>query len=161
MGDDGSSLCLTVLADAPYLVALALINQAGVRAMPLGGRSLPVDAGEPVDEAPHAMAHEVVLELLVRVWQRSDDGDLRRAAGVGSLLLVELSMERLNDALPVLKAAWLETGDTAAFHQGLQTTAFFGGVENRSFGGFAAPSVDGPWHNIKVTANDPMRCPVA
>ena len=123
VGDDGSSLWLIVWADAPYLVALALIKQGGVRAMPLGGRSLPVDAGEPVDEAPHAMAHEVVLELLVRVWQRSDDGDLRRAAGVGSLLLVELSMERLNDALPVLKAAWLETGDTAAFHQGLQTSA--------------------------------------
>ena len=66
VGDDGSSLWLIVLADAPYLVALALIKQGGVRAMPLGGRSLPVDAGEPVDEAPHAMAQEVVLELLVR-----------------------------------------------------------------------------------------------
>ncbi len=111
------------MADAPYLVALALIEQAGVRALPLGGRTLPVDAGESVGDAPHAVAHEVVLELLVRVWQRSDDGDLRRAAGVGSLLLVEVSMERLNDALPALKASWLETGDTAAFHQGLQAIA--------------------------------------
>lgn len=114
---------LIVMADAPYLVALALIEQGGVRALPLGGRTLPVDAGEPVDDAPHAVAHEVALELLVRVWQRSDDGDLRRAAGVGSLLLVELSMERLNDDLPALKATWLETGDTEAFHQNLQAIA--------------------------------------
>jgi len=117
------SLRLIVMADAPYLVALALIEQGGSRALPLGGRTLPVDAGEPVDDAPHAVAHEVALELLVRVWQRSDDGDLRRAAGEGSLLLVELSMERLNDDLPSLKAAWLETGDTAAFHRNLQAIA--------------------------------------
>ena len=32
------------MADAPYLIALALLEQNGARALPLGGRSLPSDA---------------------------------------------------------------------------------------------------------------------
>jgi hypothetical protein len=109
------------MADAPYLIALALLQQNGERAMPLQGKSLrqPLEA----DGDPGEVGRQQALELLVRVWQRSDNGDLRRAAGEGSLLLVELSMERLNDDLPSLKAAWLETGDTAAFHRNLQAIA--------------------------------------
>ena len=61
-----------------------------------------------------------VLELLLRVWQRSDQGALQRAAGAASLLLVELPMERLPEDVPRLKADWLNTGDTSAFKAGLQ-----------------------------------------
>ena len=63
----------------------------------------------------------MVLELLLRVFQRSDQGSLQRAAGADSLLLVELPMERLPEDVPRLKAAWLNTGDTAAFKAALQT----------------------------------------
>ena len=38
-----------------------------------------------------------------------------------SLLLVELAMERLPEDLPVLKAAWLTSGDFAAFKVGLRS----------------------------------------
>ena len=66
------------------------------------------------------MGHVLVLELLLRVWQRSDQGCLQRAAGADSLLLVELPMERLPEDVPRLKAAWLNTGDTAVFKAELQ-----------------------------------------
>ena len=109
------------MADAPYLVALALMEQNGRRALPLGGRSLPADAASDLTgDNPHAIARELALELLLRVWQRSDEGSLQRAAGPASLLLVELPMERLPEDLPALKAAWLNTGDTEAFQEGLQ-----------------------------------------
>ena len=62
-----------------------------------------------------------MLELLLRVFQRSDQGSLQRAAGADSLLLVELPMERLPEDVPRLKAAWLNTGDMAAFKAALQT----------------------------------------
>ena len=91
-GEDGG-LRYLVLADSPYLVAMALIDQQGRRALPLGGRSQKEVA--PQGEAPEALGHALVLELLLRVWQRSDQGVLQRAAGADSLLLVELPMERL------------------------------------------------------------------
>ena len=106
------------MADAPYLVALALIEQEGKRALPLAGRSMNAEAA--AAELPTQMAHALALELLLRLWQRSDEGPLRRACGVESLLLVELPMESLPEALPVLKAAWLNSGDTAAFQAGLR-----------------------------------------
>ena len=83
-GEDGGLRHL-VLADSPYLVAMALIDQQGRRALPLGGRSQKEVA--PQGEAPEALGHALVLELLLRVWQRSDQGALQRAAGADSLPL--------------------------------------------------------------------------
>ncbi len=45
-----------------------------------------------------------MIRVRLRVWQRSDQGVLQRAAGVDSLLLVELPMERLPEDVPRLKA---------------------------------------------------------
>ena len=106
------------MADTPYLVALALIEQEGRRALPLAGRSQKEVAAE--GEAPDELGRALVLELLLRVWQRSDAGLLKRAAAAESLLLVELPMERLPEDLPVLKAAWLNSGDAEVFRKGLQ-----------------------------------------
>ena len=106
------------VADTPYLVALALIEQEGRRALPLAGRSQKEPA--PEGEAPDALGRMLTLELLLRVWQRSDEGLLKRSAAAESLLLVELPMERLPEDLPVLKAAWLNSGDFERFRTGLQ-----------------------------------------
>ena len=106
------------MSDTPYLVVMALIAQEGQRAMPLGGRSQKAIAAQ--GEAPDELGHTLVLELLLRVWQRSEEGALQRAAGLYSLLLVELPMERLPEDLPAIKAAWRTTGDTEAFKVALQ-----------------------------------------
>jgi len=50
------------------------------------------------------------------------------------LLLAELPMGCLPEDLPTLKAAWLNSGDTTAFHQGLQAMA--GRVWTLSFAKF-------------------------
>ena len=106
------------MAAAPYLVALALIEQEGKRALPLAGRSLSADTA--TEQQPTQVAHSLALELLLRLWQRSDEGPLRRACGVESLLLVELPMECLPEELPRLKADWLNSGDSEAFQASLQ-----------------------------------------
>lgn len=98
------------MADAPYLIALALLEQGGKRSMPLQGRSLPQAFGDA--DAPGDEGRRQVLELLVRVWQRSDDGPLQRAAAGRSLLLAEVPIEALQEQLPQLKANWLNSGDT-------------------------------------------------
>ena len=106
------------MADSPYLIALALFDQDGRRAMPLAGKSQVAVAAE--GDAPEQLGKELALDLLLRVWQRSDDGALQRAAAGQSLLLVELPMERLPEDLPQLKADWLNSGNTAAFQAALQ-----------------------------------------
>jgi len=106
------------MADAPYLVALALVEQNGRRALPLSGRSQPTAAAAAAD--PGEKGRALALELLVRLWQRSDEGPLRRAAGQDSLLLVGLPLDVLHAQLPVLKAAWISSGDTSALLASLQ-----------------------------------------
>ncbi|HYP03434.1 MAG TPA: hypothetical protein VER57_02675 [Cyanobium sp.] len=106
------------MAESPYLVALALAEQEGRRILPLTGKSrsaalLPADPGEE--------GTTLALELLLRLWQRSDEGPLRRAAGEASLLLVELPLEGMSEQLPILKANWIRSGDTAAFQEHLAT----------------------------------------
>ncbi len=107
------------MADSPYLVCLALVSQEGSRSMPLGGRSQQQNMSS--REAPEALAHALALELLLRIWQRSDDGPLQRAAGSKALIVVELQMERLPEDMPRIKADWLNNGDTAAFMAALQS----------------------------------------
>jgi len=105
------------MADAPYLIALALLDQGGQRAMPLQGKSLREPL--PADGDPGEVGRLQALDLLVRVWQRSDQGPLSRASGDQSLLVVAVPIEALQEDLPALKAAWLNSGDTAALVQGL------------------------------------------
>ena len=106
------------MADAPYLIVLALLEQGGQRAMPLQGKSL--REALPAGADPGEVGREQALDLLVRVWQRSDQGELRRAAGEQSLLLVTVPIESLQDQLPALKAQWLNDGDTPALIAALQ-----------------------------------------
>ena len=106
------------MADTPYLVALAFFDQDGRRAMPLAGKSQAAVAAE--GDAPEQLGKELALDLLLRVWQRSDDGPLQRASAADSLLLVELPMERLPEDLPRIKADWLSSGDTFACLQALK-----------------------------------------
>ena len=103
------------MADTPYLVVLALIETPEGRALPIAGRSQKAPA--PEGEAPKELGHALALELLLRVWQRSDDGALKRAAGLDSLLLVELPMERLPEDLPQIKANWLNSGENVALRK--------------------------------------------
>ena len=96
------------MADAPYLVALALVELDGKRALPLTGKSQPQDSGGEPGEAGRTLA----LELLLRLWQRSDEGPLRRAGAEDSLLLLEMPLEVMSERLPLIKADWIAGGTT-------------------------------------------------
>lgn len=106
------------MADAPYLVALALVEQRGKRALPLTGKTQSAEALRA--DHPGEDGRTLALELLLRLWQRSDEGPLQRAAGDESLLLVEMPMEAMSEQLPLLKASWLSSGDTAELFRNLK-----------------------------------------
>ena len=106
------------MADNPYLVCLALIEQNGQPRLPLGGKGLQQSIAAGCD--PGAEGHALALDLLLRLWQQSDDGAIQRTQGLQSLLLLELPMDCFLETLPQLKQAWLRTGNTEALMEGLR-----------------------------------------
>jgi hypothetical protein len=109
------------MADAPYLVTLALVEIDGKRALPLTGKSQSAAAAEA--DQPGEDGRTLALELLLRLWQRSDEGPLQRAAGDASLLLVEVPLDVMSEQLPLLKASWLAGGDTQTLLSSIQGLA--------------------------------------
>ena len=115
------------MANAPYLVALALVELDGKRALPLTGKSQSATAASaPAENDPGDDGRTLALELLLRLWQRSDGGPLRRAAADNSLLLIEIPLDVMSEQLPLLKASWLASGDTAAFETSLKALVIRG-----------------------------------
>lgn len=108
------------LAESPYLIALALIEQNGGRAMPICGKSLSAAAAEAMDPGQDGPA--LALDLLLRIWQRSDGGAVRRASGDSSLLL-QIAMDVMQEQLPGLKAEWLNGGSTETLLENLASRA--------------------------------------
>jgi len=100
------------MSDSQYLIAVALIEQNGARSMPLGGKSFNKEIH---DRKPGIEAEKISLELLLRVFQRSEEKSLSRAAKDKSVLLILISMESMNKYIPQLKADWINNGDTNEF----------------------------------------------
>jgi len=107
-----------LMADAPYLVALALLEVGGKRALPLTGKSSPEALREAPD--PGDDGRTLALELMLRIWQRSSEAPIQRAAGDNSLLLVDVPLELMSEQLPLLKASWIASGDTTDFLERLE-----------------------------------------
>ena len=76
------------MASQDYLIAIALIEQNLVRAMPLGGKEIKENLEESANFKK--LGEEVILNLLMRVFQRSDEGSLKRASEEKGLLLVHM-----------------------------------------------------------------------
>ena len=93
------------MASQDYLIAIALIEQNLVRAMPLGGKEIKDNLEEPDNFKKRG--EEVILNLLLRVFQRSDEGALKRASEDNGLLLVHMHPKRMQKELPFIKSEWL------------------------------------------------------
>ena len=101
------------MANQDYLIAMALIEQNGIRALPLGGKEIKDDLKN--DDNFKKLGEEVVLNLLLRVLQRSDEGPLKRASEDQGLLLVHMHPKRMQKELPFIKSEWIRDGDTNQF----------------------------------------------
>ena len=101
------------MASQDYLIAIALIEQNLVRAMPLGGKELKDNLDDP--DNFKKLGEEVVLNLLLRVFQRSDEGALKRVSEDKGLLLVHMHPKRMQKELPFIKSEWIRDGDTNQF----------------------------------------------
>ena len=103
------------MASQDYLIAIALIEQNNERAMPLGGKEVKLDID--IKENFKKLSEDVTLNLLLRLFQRSDDGPMKRISGEKGLLLVHMHPKRMQKELPFIKAEWIRDGDTNQFIQ--------------------------------------------
>ena len=101
------------MASQDYLIAIALIEQNSLRAMPLGGKEIKENLDS--NESFNKLGEEVILNLLLRVFQRTDEGPLKRASEDKGLLLVHMHPKRMQKELPFIKSEWIRDGDTNQF----------------------------------------------
>ena len=101
------------MANKDYLIAIALIEQKSIRAMPLGGKEIKDNLDD--KDIFKKLGEDVILNLLLRVFQRSDEGPLKRASEDSGLLLVHMHPKRMQKELPFIKSEWIRDGDTKQF----------------------------------------------
>ena len=106
------------MIEHPYLIALALIEQEGKRALPIGGKSL--KKALPSDYDPKEEGSLLIQELLLRVFQKSEDAPIKRAFAQNSLLLIQIPIDSMQENIPQLKAQWINTGNNQKFISELQ-----------------------------------------
>ena len=93
--------------DKNYIVCFALVKRNGMRAMPIGGKTLK-NANSPIEKAK---ASELVLELLLRINQ-SKNSELIKDKDINNIYIIKLSEEQMKKNLPKYKSIWIEGGDT-------------------------------------------------
>ena len=98
------------MEEQKYLIAIALAEQNNKRLMPLGGKTF---AGvESLNQVPKKEAEKIILDLLLRLFQRTNEGDLKISNEETGLLLAEISFENMQNNLPIIKSNWINDGNT-------------------------------------------------
>ena len=98
------------MEEQKYLISIALAELNNKRIMPIGGKTFAgVNSGSQV---PKKEAEKILLDLLLRIFKRSTEGNLKVSNEESGLLLAEISFEKMNNNLPIIKSNWLNTGKT-------------------------------------------------
>ena len=98
------------MEEQKYLIAIALAEQNNKRLMPLGGKTFSGIGSE--NEPPSKEAEKILLDLLLRLFKRTTEGNLKISNDETGLLLAEISFERMQYKLPIIKSNWINTGNT-------------------------------------------------
>ena len=98
------------MEEQKYLIAIALAEQNNKRLMPLGGKTFAgVDA---LSKVPKKEAEKIILDLLLRLFKRTNEGNLKISNDETGLILAEINFESMQNILPIIKSNWINNGDT-------------------------------------------------
>ena len=107
------------MEEQKYLITIALAEQNNKRIMPLGGKTYTrVEDGS---QTPKKEAEKILLDLLLRLFKRTTEGDLKVDNYETGLLLAEISFENMQNNLPIIKSNWINTGNTDALLENLKS----------------------------------------
>ena len=100
------------MEEQKYLIAIALAEQNNKRLMPLGGKTF-AGVGN-LGQAPKKESEKIILDLLLRLFKRTNEGNLKISNDDSGLLLAEINFDNMQGSLPIIKSNWINTGDTDA-----------------------------------------------
>ncbi len=103
-----------------YLIAFALAKQNNKRLMPLGGQT--ISGSDILSPSTKKAAKKIILDLLLRLFKRTTEGNLKIANDKTGLLLAEISFENMQRNIPVIKSNWINSGDTNELINKLKST---------------------------------------
>ena len=98
------------MEEQKYLIAIALAEQNNKRIMPLGGKTF--SGVDTLSQSSKKEVEKIILDLLLRIFQRTTEGSLKISNDETGLLLAEMSFESMHKNIPVIKSNWINSGDT-------------------------------------------------
>ena len=98
------------MEEQKYVIAIALAEQANNRLMPLGGKTF--TGIDTLNQSSKKEVEKIILELLLRLFQRTTEGSIKISNDETGLLLAEISFECMQNNIPVIKSNWINSGDT-------------------------------------------------
>ncbi len=98
------------MVDQKYLIAIALAEQNNQRIMPIGGKTIPI--GISGKTFPQNESEKIILDLLLRLFKRSSEGGLKIPEKDTGLFVAEISIDDMQKNIPIIKANWINNGNT-------------------------------------------------
>ena len=98
------------MEEQKYVIAIALAEQNNKRLMPLGGKTF--SGVNALSQSSKKEVEKIILDLLLRLFQRTNEGSLKISNDKTGLLLAEISFESMHKNIPVIKSNWINKGDT-------------------------------------------------
>ena len=98
------------MEEQKYVIAIALAEQNNKRLMPIGGKTF--SAVDTLSQSSRKDVEKIILDLLLRIFQRTTEGSLKISNDETGLLLAEISFESMHNNIPVIKSNWINSGDT-------------------------------------------------
>ena len=98
------------MEEQKYVIAIALAEQNNKRLMPLGGKTF--SGVDTLSQSSKKEVEKIILDLLLRIFQRTTEGSLKISNDETGILLAEISFESMHNNIPVIKSNWINSGDT-------------------------------------------------
>ena len=107
------------MEEQKYVIAIALAEQNNKRLMPLGGKTF--SGADTLSQSSTKEVEKIILDLLLRLFQRTTEGSLKISNDKTGLLLAEISFESMHNNIPVIKSNWINSGDTETLLEKLKS----------------------------------------
>ena len=107
------------MEEQKYVIAIALAEQNNKRLMPLGGKTF--SGVDTLSQSSKKEVEKIILDLLLRIFQRTTEGSLKISNDETGLLLAEISFESMHNKIPLIKSNWINSGDTDTLIDKLQS----------------------------------------
>ena len=100
-----------------YLVAMVPLESTENRYLPIGGKSI-VSNPDKYD-FPKEVAVNISLEIFLRIFQNYDTNPIKNSITNTSIILLKISIEDLQNKLPIIKKRWIDGSTSEVFFKEL------------------------------------------